>query len=175
MVRDFNDYAVKVHITPRDSLLLFGSWNKPRTGWVKVNVDAHVDSGMVRGLGAVIRDENGCILVAGVRRIHALLNVDTCEAAAALLGVQLASRFGFQFVQLEGDSLNVVKAIEQRIEGASPIHLFYDCILSSSSSFSGFSCSFVHHKGNSLAHAVARWDTDLAIEKIYMEPFPKIC
>ena len=99
------------------------------------------------------------------------MNVDTCEADAALFGVQLASRFGFQYVQLEGDSLNVVKAIEQRVHGASPIHLFYDCIFSSSSSFLGFGCSFVHSNGNSLAHAVARWDTDLANEKICMKPF----
>lgn len=99
--------------------------------------------------------------MAGVRKICVALNVDTCEAAATLFGVQLVARFGFQSVQLEGDSLNVVKAIELRIEDASPIHLFYECILSSSSSFLGFGCSIVHRNGNSVAHTVARWDSGL--------------
>ena len=33
MVRDFKDYAVKVQIAQRDSLLKFHYWNKPHTGW----------------------------------------------------------------------------------------------------------------------------------------------
>lgn len=66
-----------------------------------MNIDAYVSSGLFHGLGAVIRDENGCILVGGVRKIQAAMNA--------------------------GD--NVIKMIEQRIEGASPIHLFYYCIV----------------------------------------------
>ena len=76
-------------------------------------------------------------------------------------------------MHLEGDSMNVTRAIDQRMEGHSPIHLLYDKLYSYVSSLEGFCCSFVSRGGNSLAHSIARWDTRLANEKICMDPFPQ--
>ena len=42
--------------------------------------------------------------------------LDMSEAVAALFGLKVAARFGFDYVQLEGDSLNVVSSIENRVQ-----------------------------------------------------------
>ena len=125
-------------------------------GWVKANFDANVATRTNRGLGVVIRNEHGKMLVAGVRRVFSHWSVDVCEAVAAHFGIELATRFGLNHIHLEGDSMTVVSAIENRAEGFSPIHLIYDSIFALSSSLLNFGCSYVKRYGNTLAHLVAR-------------------
>ncbi|CAO2822409.1 unnamed protein product [Amaranthus hypochondriacus] len=151
----------------------FTNWCPPISGWVKVNFDAHVNYCTERGLGVVFRDDHGKLLLAAVRRNRCNWDVDVSEAAAALFGVELAVRFGYNNIQLEGDFMNVISAIENNVDGLSPIHLFYDHIVALCSSLSGFGCSHIKRAGNTLAHLVARWDTGLAYEKVCMDPFPQ--
>ncbi|XP_057532845.1 uncharacterized protein LOC130810728 [Amaranthus tricolor] len=145
----------------------------PLRGWVKVNFDAYVANGTIRALGIVIRDSFRKILVTGVRRLKARWSVDMSEAAAALFSLEVASRFDFEHIQLEGDSLTMISAINNKKDGFSPVHFLYDSIFALSSNYWGFGCSFVKRDGNLLVHLVARWDTGLANEKICIEPFPQ--
>lgn len=106
--------------------------------------------------------------------MKALWSPEISQAVAALFGFEVAIRFRYCLVHLEGDSMNVVRAIDKRVFGFSPIHLLYDCIFSHvSSSLDGFCCSFDARNGNSLAHSIVRWDTGLPNENIYMNPFPQ--
>ena len=171
LVHDFNSYEVKVFVPPHDSLLRFKSWHSPLGAWVKINFNANVSVGNCRGLGVVFRDSGGKLLMAGVHRVNSLWSLEVCEAAAALYGMELAVRFGYHIVHLEGDSMNVVRSIDQRVEGHSPIHFFYDQLCFFVSKTDGFCCNFVARKGNSLAHTIVRWDTGLACEKVCMKPF----
>lgn len=138
LVADFNQYADKTHIPFYEPLLKFQNWNPPYEGWVKINFDAHVGARSSRGLGVVIRDVVGKLLAAGIRRVRAKWSFDVCEAAAALFGAELVVRLGHRLVQLEGGSLNVVHAIENRVKGSSPIHLIYDDIAFCCSKFVAF-------------------------------------
>lgn len=173
LVHDYNRYSSKLRIYQPIRILQFMSWCPPTHGWIKINFDANVLDGTSCGLGVIFRDERGKILLASVRRIQSNWNVDVCEVAAALFGVELAVQFAYSHVQLKGDSMYVMSAIENSLEGLSPIHLIYDHIVVLCSSFNGFGCSFVKRNGNTLAHLVARWDTDLASEKLFMDPFPQ--
>ncbi|CAO2828302.1 unnamed protein product [Amaranthus hypochondriacus] len=173
MVEEYKLYNGSTTVPQHFSLQHYQSWRPPSYGWVKVNFDAYVADNAIRGLGIVVRDSQGKLLVAGVRRIKSLWPVDICEAAAALFGLQVALKTGCENIHLEGDSLSVISAINHEVEGRAPIHLFYDCILELCSNVRGFVCSFVRRNGNSLAHLVDRWDTGLADEKICMEPFPQ--
>lgn len=101
LVRDFNQYALKTCVSGFEPILKFQSWC-PCAGWVKINFDAHMGVGSYRGLGVVIRDENGQLIAARVRKVCSMWLVDVCEAAAALFGVDLAADLGFRFVHLEG-------------------------------------------------------------------------
>lgn len=64
--------------------------------------------------------------------------MEVCEAKAALYGLQLAARYGYRLLHLEGDALSVITAVDKNVEGSSPVHLVYDQILSYSYSFTGF-------------------------------------
>lgn len=92
---------------------------------VKVNVDAHTATSYV-GLGVVVRGEMGQILLTATRRIEVCWEVEVAEAAAASLGAQIARRYGFERVWIEGDALNVVRTIDTKMKGPSPLCLIYD-------------------------------------------------
>ena len=86
----------------------------------------------------VFRDHDGKILLVGVRRIKARWPVEVSEAAAALFGLQVAARNNFELVHMEGDSLNVISAVSNKLEGSSPIHLLFYHILLLIKSIPGF-------------------------------------
>ena len=137
-------------------------WSPPHDGWVKVNFDANGADGTNRGIGVVIRYNVGKLLVAGVHRYKAQWSIEVSEAAAALFGLEIVVRFGFEYIQLEGDSLNAVSSIEHKVEGSSDIHLLYDCIFSLSNNFKSFGCSFIKRNSNILVHLVARLHSEFA-------------
>lgn len=100
--------------------------------------------------------------------------MEISEAAATLFGIQVADRHNFGLVHIEGDALIVISAISNRLEGSSPINLFFDHMFSLIKSFFGFHCNFVKRHGNTLDHSIARWDIGVANEKICMAPFPQL-
>ena len=65
LVAEYYVFSSKVVVHHPTRILLFVSWTPPNLGWVKVNFDANVATGTNRGLGVVIRDEHGKMLVAG--------------------------------------------------------------------------------------------------------------
>lgn len=111
--------------------------NHPRN-----NLDAMVKSRVDNGLRVVIRDSNGKILVAGVRKADQLWSLEMCEAAEAL------------FVHLVGDALNVIRHISEAKEGTAPIFLFYEHIAKLNEVFSK---SFVHMSVKLEIRWLMRW------------------
>ncbi|KAL2906587.1 Sperm-specific antigen 2, partial [Bienertia sinuspersici] len=149
-----------------------GLWQRPPAGVIKVNVDAHMGADGKAGLGAVMRDENGVVLLLGVR--HCLVkNVEQAEAMAVRYGIMLARRFGFQCIMVESDAANVVNIINSRLEGYSSLHIVYDDIGFESLYFQFFSCTHVRRVGNTVAHLVARLNTMGSVELICMSNFPQ--
>ncbi|KAL2928741.1 hypothetical protein RDABS01_019525 [Bienertia sinuspersici] len=160
LVEDYVSYAHKVFKQGGHSeIRMQTSWSVPPHGWVKVNTDAYVPNNGRVGLGVVIRDERGNVLVAGVRKIEPT-EVEMAEAQAALYGVSLARRMGFNKVILEADALRVTMAVKSLAEGCSPIFLIYDDIHKICNSFDFFQCNHVKRSGNVVAHRIARWDTN---------------
>lgn len=93
-----------------------------------MSFDAYVRGDLRRGLGTSIRDHEGKLLIAGVRRIDARWPVEVCETAVGLFGIELALRLGYEYIHLEGDALTVVQTIESKREDCFALHLFYDHI-----------------------------------------------
>ena len=61
----------------------------------------------VVGLGAIIKDEKGCVVATLSRKIHTPLG----EAKAVEMGLQFAKDISVCDIILEGDSLNVYRAL----------------------------------------------------------------
>ena len=114
-----------------------------------------VKSKVDNGLGVVIRNNNGKILVVRVRKADQLWSVEMWEAAVALFGIELASNLGYMFVHLEGDALNVICNILEAKEGAAPIFLFNERIAKLKEVFLKFLCTHVCKADNKVDHEVA--------------------
>ena len=79
---------------------------------LKVNVDgATTKHQNTVGVGSVIRDELGRVIVAMSRKIQAPLGPLEVETKAFEAGLQLARDMGYQDIILEGDSLILVRAL----------------------------------------------------------------
>jgi hypothetical protein len=89
-----------------------GAWKKPDAGWKKVNTDASFVLSCSSGsCGAVIRDEEGNLLMAAAKRYTHIPNVLTAEALAARDGLLLALSGSYNAVILELDNLALVNLL----------------------------------------------------------------
>ncbi|XP_021749910.1 uncharacterized protein LOC110715631 [Chenopodium quinoa] len=150
------------------------AWKPPEQQFVKVNVDAYVPGNAGVSLGVVIRDENGALLCVAVQKTGCRWQSDYAEAAAARYGVEVASRLGYAYVVLECDALNVVRAVAENQQGAAPIFTFDEDIRRISVVFSSFKCCHVRCVGNTVAHLVARWESEINSERVCMNCSPKV-
>ncbi|XP_021731780.1 uncharacterized protein LOC110698619 [Chenopodium quinoa] len=127
LVQESNVYAAKVFNRAVPLASRSGnSWHCPDAGVVKINCDAHL--GAESGLGVVFRIEQGSLLAAAVRKEGGGWDVEVAEVAACRFGLLLARRLGYSQVQLECDAERVVRAINSKAVGFSPIYLLYEDI-----------------------------------------------
>jgi ribonuclease HI len=79
---------------------------------LKVNWDVAIAQGENQmGVGIIIRDEKGNVIAAISKPVMATHDPATAEALAALRAVEFCREVGAFDINLEGDSLLVVKAI----------------------------------------------------------------
>ncbi|KAL0005365.1 hypothetical protein SO802_012926 [Lithocarpus litseifolius] len=114
------------------------------------------------GLGVVIRDSAGLVIGALSQKIRLPSSVVMVEALAARRAVMFAKEISVFRVVVEGDSLQVIKAVNNsKLSMSSYGHIIDETRLLSTS----FSCcNFVHvqREGNKLAHA-------LRVEQFYLQ------
>uniref|UniRef100_A0A803NAW0 RNase H type-1 domain-containing protein n=1 Tax=Chenopodium quinoa TaxID=63459 RepID=A0A803NAW0_CHEQI len=125
------------------------------------------------GLGVVIHDDKGLIVAAAVRRVVGDGTVVGAEALAVRLGVCLATRLGFLKVEVECDSLAVIKAIKKHTVWLTPFDLIIEDITMVGSSFVSFSCNHVRRNGNVVAHSMARMLPGVGDEQEVFDSFPQ--
>lgn len=83
------------------------------------------------------------------------------EARAVLEGVKLAREKGWQEVELEGDSLQLMVELGKgMVDQFFPYGSLVASIIEHSRTFNFFSCSFVKRTDNRLAHALAHISCD---------------
>lgn len=89
----------------------------------------HVSDGNSASFGVVIRDETRLLLLAAaaaaVKKIVASWPPFLAETGAAKYGLEIARRIAYDNVILEGDAINIVRAIQERQEGATTIFLIF--------------------------------------------------
>lgn len=93
----------------------------PEVGWAapppkvyKINVDGAKSVGGLSGVGVVIRDCRGTVLVAKSKVLAGSYEAEITEVLAVEEGVLLASERGLHQIILETDSLAVAQAISTR-------------------------------------------------------------
>ncbi|XP_021761367.1 uncharacterized protein LOC110726204 [Chenopodium quinoa] len=82
-------------------------WTPPSAGCYKVNSDAACFVDGYVGLGGVMRDHTGDVMVATCVKQKGCGNVDVAEASAARHAVSIAIEAGLDKIELETDSMNL--------------------------------------------------------------------
>ncbi|KAF5469997.1 hypothetical protein F2P56_010551 [Juglans regia] len=89
-------------------------WSRPRESFVKANWDAAMSKKDRKvGLGVVIRDEEGEILVAAREQINYLTDSATAECLALWKAMEVCRELNFNRVLFEGDAQVIVNAVNK--------------------------------------------------------------
>jgi ribonuclease HI len=75
----------------------------PREGWIKVNVDGAFSTNGSGGVGVIIRDHLGGVVLSSWRAIFNAASAEEVEALACLEGVRLAAAWERRNTILESD------------------------------------------------------------------------
>ncbi|XP_021763973.1 uncharacterized protein LOC110728637 [Chenopodium quinoa] len=124
------------------------------------------------GLGVVVRDNNGSMLLTATKKITQL-RPDIAEAMAISYAMSTLLRFGYNSAWIESDALNIVSAITKRHYGAAPIFHILEEIRALYNAFNVCIFSHVKRNSNTVAHLVARGDIGECQELIRTDSFPE--
>ena len=145
-------------------------WRKPSSGRGKLNSDAAVRSDRC-GVGAVIRDEMGNVLLAAGVRLEEVASPEETEARAILFGLQAAFDAGLRNLEVESDCLNVIKMLKGHT-ARTVTQVIVNDILSLSNLFSFCSFSFVNRVCNKVAHSMAQLSLSFEEKRVWLEDHP---
>lgn len=156
--RDFLDsFKSAKFVFPIDSAPgLLDVWKPPDRPFIKINFDAAIYTNGEYRIAAVARDGAGDCVRWKVQKLRGSPAPVVAETCAARLACLLAQQMGWAHVQLEGDSMQVISALNHRDgDNLTPFSAVISACISLISSFSTFTASFIRRKGNLLAPNLA--------------------
>ncbi|XP_074346363.1 uncharacterized protein LOC141685142 [Apium graveolens] len=132
-------------------------WHPPREGRVKINVDAHVITGLSWfSCGLIIRDHEGRFNRARTRKDAGGVSVVEAEARGVLEAIRWAISLGLYGVDIESDSKNSVHAINKIVENYLKVGVVFPECRRLLEDRRDISISFVKKQANKVAHILAR-------------------
>ncbi|KAL4310599.1 hypothetical protein GQ457_01G027790 [Hibiscus cannabinus] len=132
-------------------------WFPPDGDIIKFNFDASFNAESKSSIsGIVARDCQGFIVAACTYPHYGIGDAFIAEAVAYEKAVTFAFELGFRSVQVEGDSLSVIKKLSSAMADKSVISPILVDIKAWSKAFDIITFSFVSHEGNAVAHELAR-------------------
>ncbi|XP_030945884.1 uncharacterized protein LOC115970385 [Quercus lobata] len=149
------------------------TWAPPQGLVYKLNVDGAIFSDLkAMGFGAIIRDEKGAVVAALSRKFHASLGAAEAEAKAAEMGLQFAKDIGVRDIILEGDSLNVYRALQGLSTPPPSVDAVILGVQTACSEFRYVEFSHIRHEGNRPAHLLAKYVKGIDDYCTWIEEFP---
>ena len=146
------------------------TWVPLPLGLCKINVDGALShTKKLAGIGVVIRDHRGRILVALCRKIRAQLGVLEVEAKAYETDMLSARHLGLMDGVLERDSLIISNALKGVTEPPTSVAAVVEGIHALGSILGVVHYSHVRRNGNQLAHILARQALSLVNDVIWIE------
>jgi len=124
---------------------------------VKVNFDAGMVEGTVRGWGFLIRDNDGDVVMASVDQKLGFQGAELEEAGACLFAMKKALAHGFRKIVMEGDCFTLISKVQRKESPDAMLGFFISDIPRLSVLFEFVSWSFVRRGGNGVAHAMAKY------------------
>ena len=140
------------------------AWNPPQDGFVKVNIDAAINSEKnLAGLGAVIRDDSGHVTAATIKISKFHGDISYAGAEAMEWGLLVAREAKVKAVIVESDSQGVVSLVNNKQGSRSEIYWVISEIQKLMENFECVSVSikYTPRSYNDITHSLAK----LALEK----------
>lgn len=150
-------------------------WQKPKEGYIKVNVDARISTEGWLGLGMVARDTLSLIRAAGVKRIQTSVSPIVGEALSISFGLQIAIQMGWQEVELESDCLLLIHLIRSQSSNRHEEGVLIEDIQWQQRFFKDCVWKHIKREGNKVAHTTATLDpgADTPV-RIWIENYPTL-
>jgi hypothetical protein len=121
---------------------------------------------------AVIRDEEGRLIMAKARGYNYLADALMGEFLAARDGLDLTAQHGMSRVVLESDNLALVNMLQANLGDCSVVFGLWQEIQELSRSFNSVVFSYVHREDNGAAHVCASLPSSLEPELFWVDNFP---
>ncbi|KAK2649623.1 hypothetical protein Ddye_017112 [Dipteronia dyeriana] len=151
---------------------LVTKWTLSPVDTFKVNVDAAIQADkQLVGVGLIVRQSNGLVLVASAQCFTACFSPLVAEAVAILRGLQCAVSCGFYPVVLDSDAKWVVDLINSGNETQAEIGAIVEDILVISKQFN-IPISFVPRAANMAAHVLANNGLRSCTDQVWYEEVP---
>lgn len=130
-------------------------WEKPKDGWIKLNVDAAVFRNNNIGCGVVLRDAQGRFLGARCKRVEGAWRPREAEAIALKKALSWLVTLGYTTCEIETDSKILVQACSK-----TPDESFFGTIVDDRVQLlkhvNQVLLRFVFRSANSVAHELAK-------------------
>ena len=131
-------------------------WVRPRTDFVKLNVDAGFIADAGKGsTGAVIKDENGYFLAGCCRGLPFVSDPATAEAYALRDGLILAGQIGCNRIEVNSDCVEVIDVMKNGGNSLGPAAAMYEECTLLCRSFTKVIFSHCPREANMAAHVIA--------------------
>ncbi|KAH0972719.1 hypothetical protein GBA52_024875 [Prunus armeniaca] len=133
-------------------------WRPPAVEIYKINVDGALKIGdSVRGVGVVVKNENGEFMATCGRRLQGIYGARQMEFMAAIEGLHFAIDMGFTDAILEIDTQVCIQSILSTDESNGVDVLMIEEVKSLLNNFRAVGCQWTPQCGNKVAHALAQF------------------
>ncbi|XP_030936275.1 uncharacterized protein LOC115961430 [Quercus lobata] len=148
-------------------------WRPPPSKLFKINFDGVVFSHDKKtGIGVVIRDYKGLVIVSCSKLVHQELCSADIEAIAAGWALSFALDVGVKRAILEGDSLTVIEGLMEEERLLVPPGLLIEDANQLSQCIDELLYSHTKRDRNTLAHSLARYALGILDFLVWMENVP---
>ena len=147
-------------------------WCAPREGVYKLNTDAAMIKNKGIGMGGVVRDREGDVMMATCCGMVGISNVDVAEALSVRHGLQVAVEAGLRNLIVEVDCRKLFNHLQARIREVSPFGKIVADILDYASNCYSISFSHVKRQGNKVAHILAQQCKAVMELRVWLEEVP---
>ncbi|CAL9005911.1 unnamed protein product, partial [Prunus brigantina] len=132
-------------------------WSPSNGNFVKINVDGAVNLLIgFRGLGVIIRDSMGDLMLDVYKGLHDMFSFKATELYAAIMGLQIASQMGHRSVILEMDAKEIIMNLQTYEQSWSVEGALVDEVKGLFNRFAHISCHFAPREYNQVAHLLAK-------------------
>ncbi|RLM84340.1 hypothetical protein C2845_PM04G09020 [Panicum miliaceum] len=141
-------------------------WKPPGEGWAKVNVDGAYDATTGEGgVGVVIRDNSGSVLLTAWKFIQRGQDAEEVEALACAEGLLLAKEWCPPRAVLETDCSTMVKALMMQGVHRSRLKFIIEEAREAGNGLSDWTVVHTRRESNGVAHELHSWQNGIGIRQ----------